>query len=115
MGLPGDLAEIDGLLDDPRFFEPFRAFFDPTHGSAVDPDGDLPADDVPQVPVPARLRAVVSRRWPTRLAGGGSAGSRSVRRVPHPTTLMKITTRCGARAIDGLNEALLAKAHRGQA
>jgi IS5 family transposase len=30
--------------------------------------------------------------------------------APHPTTLMKITTRCGASAIDGLNEALLAKA-----
>ncbi len=31
-------------------------------------------------------------------------------RVRHPTTLMKITTRCGQSAIDGLNEALLAKA-----
>ena len=30
--------------------------------------------------------------------------------VPHPTTLMKITTRCGERAVEGLNEALLAKA-----
>ena len=31
-------------------------------------------------------------------------------RVPHPTTLMKITTRCGDAAVAGLNEALLAKA-----
>jgi IS5 family transposase len=31
-------------------------------------------------------------------------------RVPHPTTLMKITTRCGTVAVAGLNEALLAKA-----
>jgi IS5 family transposase len=31
-------------------------------------------------------------------------------KVPHPTTLMKITTRCGAAAIDGLNDALLSKA-----
>jgi transposase, IS5 family len=30
--------------------------------------------------------------------------------VPHPTTLMKLTTRCGSVAVDGLNEALLAKA-----
>ncbi|PQP11405.1 ISNCY family transposase [Rhodococcus opacus] len=30
--------------------------------------------------------------------------------VPHPTTLMKLTTRCGAAAVVGLNEALLAKA-----
>jgi transposase, IS5 family len=32
MGLPGDLAEIDALLDDERFFEPFRPFFDPLIG-----------------------------------------------------------------------------------
>jgi IS5 family transposase len=30
--------------------------------------------------------------------------------VPHPTTLMKLSTRCGSAAVDGLNEALLAKA-----
>ena len=31
-------------------------------------------------------------------------------RVPHPTTLMKITTRCGEDAVAALNEALLVKA-----
>ena len=30
--------------------------------------------------------------------------------MPHPTTLMKLTTRCGSAAVEGLNEALLAKA-----
>jgi transposase, IS5 family len=30
--------------------------------------------------------------------------------VPHPTTLMKLTIRCGMAAVDGCNEALLAKA-----
>ena len=30
--------------------------------------------------------------------------------MPHPTTLMKLTTRCGEAAVAGLNEALLAKA-----
>jgi IS5 family transposase len=30
--------------------------------------------------------------------------------VPHPTTLIKLTTRCGAAAVDGCNEAPLAKA-----
>ncbi len=30
--------------------------------------------------------------------------------VPHPTTLMKLTTRCGSAAVNGLNEAPLAKA-----
>ena len=32
------------------------------------------------------------------------------RPVPHPTTLLKITARCGPTAIEALNEALLAKA-----
>ncbi len=31
--------------------------------------------------------------------------------VPHPSTLMKITTRCGEGAVDQLNDALLAKAN----
>jgi len=31
-------------------------------------------------------------------------------KVPHPTTLMKLTTRCGEDAVAGLNEALWAKA-----
>jgi len=30
--LPGDLAAVDRLLDDDRFFEPFRAHFDATLG-----------------------------------------------------------------------------------
>ncbi len=30
--------------------------------------------------------------------------------VPHPSTLMKITTRCGQGVVDQLNEVLLAKA-----
>src|SRR5450755_5120987 len=45
-----------------------------------------------------------------RFPGGGLAGSRWDGRVPHPTTLMKLTTRCGSAAVAGLNEALLAKA-----
>jgi transposase, IS5 family len=35
-------------------------------------------------------------------------------RVPHPTTLMKITGRCGDEAVAGLNEALLVKAAAGK-
>src|SRR5262245_10257547 len=31
-------------------------------------------------------------------------------KVPHPTTLMKLTSRCGEEAVAGLNEALWAKA-----
>ena len=30
--------------------------------------------------------------------------------MPHPTTLRKLTARCGTAAVDGCNQALLAKA-----
>jgi IS5 family transposase len=110
MGLPGDLAEIDALLDDPRFFEPFRPFFDPTHGR-------------PSIPMETYLR-MMFLKYRYRLGfeplcaevADSLAWRRFCRvplgtRVPHPTTLMKITSRCGTAAVDGLNEALLAKAH----
>jgi IS5 family transposase len=51
--LPEELARVDGLLDDPRFFTPFVPFFDPRQGSAVDSDGNVSAVDVSEVPVPA--------------------------------------------------------------
>ena len=110
MGLPGDLAEIDALLDDPRFFEPFRAFFDPTLGR-------------PSIPMETYLR-MMFLKYRYRLGFEPLcrevADSLSWRRfcrvplgrsVPHPTTLMKITSRCGRTATDALNEALSAKAH----
>jgi transposase, IS5 family len=110
MGLPGDLADIDELLDDPRFFEPFRPFFDPMHGR-------------PSIPMETYLR-MMFLKYRYRLGfeplcaevADSLAWRRFCRvplgtRVPHPTTLMKITSRCGTDAIDGLNETLLAKAH----
>ena len=53
--LSGELAAVDPLLDDVRFFGPFRPFFDPVVGRPVDPDGDVSAPDVPQGPHPAGL------------------------------------------------------------
>ena len=32
LGLPPGLAEVDRLLDGPRFFTPFEPFFHPTRG-----------------------------------------------------------------------------------
>jgi IS5 family transposase len=110
MGLPGDLAEIDAYLDDARFFEPFRPFFDPEIGR-------------PSIPMETYLR-MMFLKYRYRLGYEPLcrevADSLAWRRfcriplgsaVPHPTTLMKITSRCGERAIDALNQALLAKAH----
>ena len=109
LGLPGDLAEIDELLDDERFFEPFRPFFDPAIGR-------------PSIPIETYLRMMFLKyRYrlgyePLCREVSDSIAWRRFCRVPldqaapHPTTLMKITSRCGERAVAGLNDALLAKA-----
>jgi len=109
MGLPDELEAVDRLLDDPVFFEPYRAHFHATLGR-------------PSVPIETYLRLMFlkyryrlgyeplcrevadSISWQrfARIPLGSS--------VPHPTTLMKITTRCGTDAVEQLNEALLAKA-----
>ena len=107
--LPGELARVDALLDDPVFFAPFAPFFDPRIGR-------------PSTPMETYLR-LMFLKFRYRLGYESLcrevSDSISWRRfcripldepVPHPTTLMKITTRCGTAAVDGLNEALLAKA-----
>jgi transposase, IS5 family len=107
--LPEELARVDALLDDPVFFAPFVPFFDPRLGR-------------PSTPMEVYLRLMFLK---FRYRLGYETLCREVtdsitwRRfcripldghVPHPTTLMKLTTRCGPAAVDGCNEALLAKA-----
>jgi len=107
--LPEQLARVDALLDDPVFFVPFVPFFDPRVGR-------------PSTPMETYLRMMFLK---FRYHLGYESLCREVsdsitwRRfcripidgnVPHPTTLMKLTTRCGVAAVDGCNEALLAKA-----
>ena len=109
LGMPAELERVDRLLDDPRFFEPYRAFFHERLGR-------------PSIPIETYLRLMFlkyryklgfeplcrevadSITWQRfcRIPLGGS--------TPHPTTLMKITTRCGAGTVDALNDALLVKA-----
>jgi IS5 family transposase len=107
--LPEELARVDELLDDEAFFGPFEEFFDPRIGR-------------PSTPMEVYLRLMFLK---FRYRLGYETLCREVsdsftwRRfcripfdgaVPHPTTLMKLTRRCGSRAVDGLNRALLAKA-----
>jgi transposase, IS5 family len=109
LGMPAELEAVDRLLDDPAFFEPFVAHFHAVLGR-------------PSLPIETYLR-LMFLKYRYRLGFEPLcrevADSISWQRfcriplgvaVPHPTTLMKITTRCGTSAIDGLNEALLAKA-----
>jgi IS5 family transposase len=107
--LPVELARVDALLDDPVFFTPFMPFFDPRIGR-------------PSTPMETYLRLMFLK---FRYRLGFESLCREVsdsitwrqfcrigmdQPVPHPTTLMKLTTRCGSAAVEGLNEALLAKA-----
>ncbi len=107
--LPDELARVDALLDDAVFFAPFVPFFDARIGR-------------PSIPMETYLRMMFLKfRYRLgyeslcREVADSISWQRFCRiplgtRVPHPTTLMKITTRCGDDAVAGLNEALLAKA-----
>jgi transposase, IS5 family len=107
--LPVELGRVDALLDDPVFFEPFVPFFDARIGR-------------PSIPMETYLRLMFLKfRYRLgyeslcREVADSISWQRFARipfgtRVPHPTTLMKLTTRCGETAVAGLNEALLAKA-----
>ena len=111
--LPVELARVDVLLDDPVFFAPFAAYFDARIGR-------------PSIPVETYLRLMFLKfRYRLgyeslcREVADSISWQRFCRiplgvRVPHPTTLMKITSRCGDEPIAGLNEALLAKAAAGK-
>jgi transposase, IS5 family len=109
LALPPGLEGIDRLLDDAVFFEPFVPFFHPVLGR-------------PSIPMETYLRMMFLRfryRLGFETLCGEVADSLAWRRfcriaitdaVPHPSTLMKITTRCGEGSVDQLNEKLLEKA-----
>jgi transposase, IS5 family len=111
--LPAELARVDALLDDSVFFAPFAAYFDARIGR-------------PSIPVETYLRLMFLKfRYRLgyevlcREVADSISWQRFCRiplgmRVPHPTTLMKITNRCGDAAVAGLNEVLLVKAAAGK-
>jgi IS5 family transposase len=107
--LPEELARVDALLDDPVFFAPFAPHFHPLLGR-------------PSTPIECYLR-LMFLKFRYRLGFeslcaevADSISWRRFRRIPldgkapHPTTLIKLTSRCGEDAVAGLNEALLAEA-----
>ncbi len=107
--LPVELGRVDALLEDPVFFAPFAVHFDARIGR-------------PSIPMETYLRLMFLKfRYRLgyeslcREVSDSISWQRFCRipfgtRAPHPTTLMKITLRCGEDAVAGLNEALLAKA-----
>src|SRR5271166_3481481 len=98
--LPVELGRVDELLDDPVFFAPFAAYFDARIGR-------------PSIPMETYLRLMFLKfRYRLgyeslcREVSDSISWQRFCRipfgtRVPHPTTLMKITTRCGDDAVTG--------------
>src|SRR6266508_4902318 len=95
-GRPGVVGTVPG---------PLR----PSRWSTVDPDRDLPADDVLEVPLSAGYELLCrevadSISWQRfcRIPLGGQ--------VPHATTLVKLTRRVGPATAAPLNQPLLAKA-----
>jgi transposase, IS5 family len=104
--LSGELARVDGLLDDARLFGPFRSFFDPVEGR-------------PSIPMETYLRLMFLKyrygfgyeRLCT-LVSDSIAWRRFCRigletSVPDESTIRKITRRCGPELIDALNRELL--------
>jgi transposase, IS5 family len=95
--------------DDPAFFAPFAPYFHPVLGR-------------PCTPAEWYLRLMFLKfRYRLGYESLCAEVSDSISwrrfcripldaRVPHPTTLMKLTTRCGEQVVAGLNEALLARA-----
>jgi len=109
LGLPSELTMVDRLLDDPVFIEPFRAHFDPAVGR-------------PSIPIDTYLRLMFLKH---RYGLGYELLCREVTdsiswqrfcriplggRMPHPTTLVKLTRRVGEHTVAELNQALLQRA-----
>ena len=99
--LSGELAEIDVLLDDRRFFVPFRSFFDPSGGR-------------PSIPIETYLRLMFLKyryRLGYQRLCVEVADSISWRRfcrigleatVPDESTIRKLTRRCGPELVEAL-------------
>jgi IS5 family transposase len=107
--LPPELARVDALLDDDVFFAPYTKHFSALFGR-------------PSIPIETYLRMMwLKFRYDLGYAtlvkevGDSISWSRFCRialgqSLPHSTTLIKITNRCGPETIAALNQALLEKA-----
>ena len=107
--LSGELADVDALLDDERFFGPFRPFFDRCEGR-------------PSIPIETYLRLMFLKyRYQLgyervcALVADSITWRRFCRigleaQVPDESTIRKLTRRCGPDVVDALNLQLLAAA-----
>ncbi|MBC7348174.1 MAG: transposase, partial [Clostridia bacterium] len=108
-GLSEELAKVDALLDDPRFMEPFLERFNTKVGR-------------PTVPVEIYLRLMyLKHRYGLGYETLVKEVSDSImwrrfcriplsQKVPHATTLIKLTKRYSPKVVEELNRVLVAKA-----
>lgn len=107
--MPAELAQVDMLLDDPVFYQPFLTFFDPERGRR-----SIPMETFVRM-MWLKYRYRLGFETLCREASDSVSWRRFCRipldvSVPDPSTLKKIAKRCGPDAVEGLNEALLEKA-----
>ena len=107
--LSGELSAVDALLDDERYFGPFRPFFDRCEGR-------------PSIPIETYLRLMFLKyryQLGYERVCAPVADSITWRRfcrigleasVPDESTIRKLTRRCGPDVVDALNLQLLAAA-----
>jgi len=104
-----ELARVDALFDDPSFFSPFVPHFSLIAGRL-----SIPMETYLRMMF-LRFRHGLSYEAVCAEVGDSISWQRFCRiplgtRVPHPTTLSKISRRCGPGVVEELNETLLAKA-----
>jgi len=109
LGLPAELARVDRLLDDPAFLAPLTAHFDPRIGRPC-----VPLDTYLRIMF-LKFRYRLGYELVCREVADSISWQRFCRiplggRVPHPTTLVKLTRRLGEQTVTAVNEALLATA-----
>jgi transposase, IS5 family len=111
--LPVELERVDAWLDNERFFAPFRAHFDARLGR-------------PSLPLETYLRLMFLKfRYPLgyetlcREVSDSISWRRFCRididgRVPHPTTLMKVTTQVRGRHGADVERGIAGQSSRGE-
>jgi IS5 family transposase len=116
--LPDALAAVDRLLADPQLLRPFRARWAELHAGAV------PTGGRPTIPLATYLRLMVLKHrygWGYETLLPEVSDSLHLRRfclialvekVPHESTVRKLTRRLGPSVVDALIRGLFAKAHR---
>lgn len=116
--LPADLAAVDRLLADPHLLLPFRARWIELHAGAA------PTGGRPTIPMATYLRLMVLKHrygWGYETLLPEVSDSLHLRRfclislvekVPHESTVRKLTRRLGPSVVDELIRGLFAKAQR---